>query len=123
MLHNFFVGLDLRWVTAACLVLIGTLLIVTAIRLWWMPKWKRAIVFEPVLTVDGLRLLLWAWPVTFVLGFFMLVAGISKWVYYLRWLGAVETDTANFVGAFEAFVAFWAAGSVVVVTVRAWRRR
>jgi uncharacterized membrane-anchored protein len=114
---------DLRWLTAICFVIIGAVLITLAFRLWFMPKWKRAIVFEPYLTTDGLRLLLWGWPVIFVLGFFTLLAGVSKWFYYARWWGEVGTDAANFVGSLEALVAIWAVGSVLFVTVRAWRGR
>lgn len=120
---GFFSSLDLRWLTAICQMAIGGMMILTALRLWFMPLHERAILFEPYLTTRGARLLLDAWPLVFVCGAFLIVSGVSKWVYYLRWQGQAPDELAGGVSLMEAIFAIWAAGSVAVVAVRAWRGR
>ena len=113
---------DLRWLSASCHIFIGLTLIALAIHVWWMPLHKRAVLFEPYLTAEGVKLLLTAWPLVFVAGVFLCVAGLSKWAYYLRWHGTMHDNLASGIGTLEAIFSVWAACSVAVVTVRAWRK-
>jgi hypothetical protein len=115
--------LDLRWVTAAVLCMIGLYLIALAIRIWWMPLTRRAELFGPLLTDGGYRALLRSWPIVFLGGMFLLICGVSKFAYYQRWQGDVATEVANSIGVVEAAFSLWVAGSIAVLTVRAWRGR
>lgn len=112
-------SLDLRWLTGTCLCLIGLSLVSLALKVWWMPLHRRAVVFEPYLTDRGVRMMLDAWPLVFVLGGFLIITGVSKWAYYLSGYGAAEI--ASGIGFLEAIFSIWTAGSVTVVAVRAWR--
>lgn len=113
--------LDLRWLSALCHGFIGVSLVAVALRVWWMPLHQRAVAFEPYLTGKGVAAMLNAWPAVFIAGMLLVVAGISKWVYYARWHGSIHDQFASGVGLAEAIFSVWAACSVAVVTVRAWR--
>ena len=115
--------LDLRWITATSFCVIGLSLIMTGVRLWWMPPTRRAQIFCPFLKERGVLFVLRAWPLTFVMGVFMLFAGLSKEVYYARWHGRADTELANAIGTVEALVSVWAATSLLIVLHRAWRSK
>lgn len=110
---------DLRWLTGSCLCLIGFALVSLAFKVWWMPLHRRAVLFEPYLKERGVRTLLDSWPLVFVFGTCLIATGISKWAYYLSGNGGAEV--ASGIGLLEAIFSIWAAGSVTVVAVRAWR--
>ena len=111
--------LDVRWLTALCLLFIGASLLFLAVRVWWMSPERRAMVFGPYMTGKGLEFMLKSWPAVFTFGLFLMVVGLSKGIYYERWYGGVSDSTANAVGLLEAIFALWAAGWVIVVAARA----
>lgn len=115
--------LDLRWITAISLAVMGIVICGHAIRLWWMPPMKRAALFGPYLKEPGVTLALRMIPLAFILGVFLLFTGLSKEVYYARWHGDVATEVANAIGTVEALISLWAAGSVLFATGRAWLRK
>ena len=115
-------SLDLRWLTAGCQMLIGFALILLAIRVWWMPLHRRAVLFGPFLTDKGLVAMLRAWPAVFVIGLTTFIWGVSKWAYYERWTGELGTETANGIGLLEAILSVWAAVSLAILAFRACRK-
>ena len=112
--------LDLRWLTAGCLILIGAAFIYRALQVWWMPLSQRVILFEPYLTPEGLKRMLKLWPLVFIFGSLLLVGGVSKLVFWMGWNDGDDSHTAYAVALFEAIFAVWAAGSLGIVL---WKRR
>lgn len=107
---------DLRWLTAISDGILGLALIALAIRVWWMPLHRRAVVFEPYLKPRGVEWLMQSWPLVFVAGLFLIVSGASRFAYWHQ-----GQSFASGIGLMEAIFSLWAAGSVAVVSVRAWR--
>lgn len=116
-------SLDLRWFTSACLIGLGLALTYVARHVWWTSPAERASLLGPYLTDAGLRFVLRAWPLVFILGLWFVTAGVSKLAFYARWRGALATEIANGIGLLEAIFSLWVVGSVVWVTVRTWRGR
>jgi hypothetical protein len=121
-----FSDIDARIVTAICLCLIGLIVTCFTVKVWWTHPVNRAFLFGPYLTQEGLRVILRGWPLLFLLGALALAGGFSRFVYWLRWQGASVDDLAGMAGLIEAGLSLWAAGAMVIFTVRtwlAWRRR
>jgi uncharacterized membrane protein HdeD (DUF308 family) len=116
-------ALDLRWLTSGSLFVIGAALTFWAMRIYWMHPHRRADLLGPYIKVPGSTAILRALPALFVLGLFLIIAGVSKGVYYMRWNGDVGNELANAVGVIEAVLSIWAASSVMAVTVRACVRK
>lgn len=113
---------DLRWLTGLCDGVIGVALICVSLWVWFMPLYRRAVMFEPYFTPEGARWLLRVWPLMFIIGAFMLVSAAARLAYYLHGNPVMDGFVLS-IGAFEAVFSLWAAGSVTVVTVRLWRAR
>ena len=116
---------DARIVTAACLVVIGFIVIGFTLKIWWTHAVNRAFLFGPYLTQSGLKLILRSCPMLFLLGALALAGGVSRFVYWLRWRGAATDELAAMIGLAEAALSLWAAGTVSMFAIKVailWRR-
>lgn len=112
---------DARIVTAACLWVIGCIVTGFTLKVWWTPPINRAFLFGPYLTEEGLRTALRAWPLLFLLGALALASGFSKFAYWLQAKGAEVEGLAGMAGLIEAALSLWAAGALIIFTLRTWR--
>lgn len=112
--------IDARIVTAACLCLIGLIVTGFTVKVWWTHPLNRAFLFGPYLTQAGMRAVLRGWPMLFLLGALAIAGGVSRFIHWLRWRGAVTDELAAMAGLIEAALSLWAAGSLVVFVVRTW---
>lgn len=112
--------LDARVVTGICQCLIGLIVLGFTVKVWWTLPINRAFLFGPYLTAEGIKVVLRGWPLLFLLGALALAGGITRFVYWLEGLGADLDQLAGLAGLVEASLSLWAAGALVIFTVRTW---
>jgi hypothetical protein len=110
-------GFDPRYITAGGLTFVGVALCVLALRVWWTHPVNRVFFLGDYVTEEGIRTLLGAVPLIFVIGLAVISSALARLAYSLR------LPFREAAGLIEAIFSVWAAGSVIVVTVRLWRSK
>jgi hypothetical protein len=104
--------------TALAYYVIGFLLLVVALRVWWMHPVNRAFVFGPYVTEEGLALILRNWMFVFLFGAFILSCGIEHHLEYLASHGRVDFVTVRFAAIIETVISVWTAASAAWLIAR-----
>lgn len=114
--------IDPRLISAVALLIIGLALTLFVVRVWLTHPVNRVFLLGKFVTEDGLRLMLANLPAVFALGLFAITAACAKFAYAARWRGEFVGHYADFFGLVEAIFAVWAAGCVLLATVRLCRK-
>ncbi len=115
--------IDPRIISAVALVIIGLALDGCVLRVWCTHPVNRVFLVGRFVTEDGLRFMLKHLSTIFALGLFAITAALAKFAYALRWRGNHAAESyADFLGTVEAIFAVWAAGCVLIATVRLCRK-
>ena len=114
--------------TAGAYCVIGLLLILLALHVWWAHPLKRAFIFGPYLTETGARLVLHLWPLVFLFGAFIASCAADHAADSLAMVGLVSRSAVNALGFVEAVISWWTAVSMVWLLARKvwgreWTRR
>lgn len=120
------VDVDARIVSGISLCLIGAIVLIFTLKVWFTHPLNRAFLFGPYLTEAGLRLALRGWPTLFLLGALATAQGVSRLAYWLHGRDIVSGEAPALLGLIEAALSLWAAGALIVFSVRTWlgsRRR
>ena len=115
-----FANVDARLVTAVCLWIIGAIVWGFTIKIWWTPLSERPFLFGPYLTPDGVRLILPGLTPLFLIGAVAMAGGLGRFAYWLRSRGMVDDGLAATAGLVEAAFSLWAAGALILFTIRTW---
>jgi hypothetical protein len=114
---------DPRIVSAIALMVIGLALTSFVIRVWLTHPVNRVFLVGQLVTEEGLRFMLKNLPTVFALGLFSITAALAKLAYAMRWQGNESAESyADILGTIEAIFAVWAAGCVLLATVRLCRK-
>lgn len=114
--------------TACAYYLIGLVMMVVAVSVWWTHPINRAFLFGPYLTEGGIRLLLHSWPFVFLFGAFIFSCAAEHHVHWLFAHDLAPAELVDLLGTIEAVisvftalcVAWWAARAI---WRRVWKRR
>lgn len=109
------VVLGARFLTDACLLLLGVWMIWVALRLWATHPVNRVFGLGPYVTEEGLRLLLQHWLMVFALGLTLLAQALSRFCFKLHQLGHIDILLVEAIGLVEAGFTLWS----TILAVRA----
>ena len=104
-----------RFLTDACLFLLGVWMIWVALRLWATHPINRVFGLGPYVTEEGLRFLLQHWLMVFALGLTLLTQALSRFSFKLYQLGHADALWAEAFGLTEAGLTLWS----TILAVRA----
>lgn len=110
--------------TAGAYLVIGIRMIVVALCIWWAHPLKRAFIFGPILTEDGVRFVLRNWPLVFLFGAFIFSCAIDHAAEAIIMTGHLITPVMNVLGWFEAVISWATAAALVGTEIRGrwWTR-
>lgn len=111
---------DPRFISGAATILIGMFVCAIPLRLWFLHPVRRVLRIGPYITDQGLRALLHSRWLMLGIGLVLLLNGVSRIVFALRWQGLVESDVAIMVGDLEAGLSLWAVWMTLRGAHRIW---
>ena len=114
--------LDPRYLTGPALIVVGTLLLYIANRLWMVHPINRVFRLGPFVTAEGMESLL-RMRVTFLaFGLLLTESGVYRCAYWY-FDQRVDAPWIMFLGALETGLSLWAACLALIGGFRIWRAR
>lgn len=112
---------DLRIVTGPCLLIVGVVLIVLALRLWFVHPVNRVLRIGPYVTEAGLRAIMRLRPLLLGMGCYFVTAGFARLAFWAWRADLLDRSIALLFGTAEAAFALWTATLLGMGAWRLWK--